>query len=1124
MNEVFALQQNPNSFIKNSGLCTLDVTTRIRFTNRSVPITGKKIVSAIQVPMQIEEKSPPSELYRKKSPPKDHSPQVHRHKPHSKSSPKQSAAEKPAQKEKLPKKPAKRPVLLLSKAKKTHTKMTQTKENEEICIKVQKPSNKLKKILKVSLKKEKLRKTLEKINQKKKAELDEEKKFDLVKREIQIRYKNKRCKKVKLHHKFSWGVDQSRFRDNKEQSPDGVTTRRAVSTERVRTGLDTIKEISQELGKSFLHLRKSSHVIDRDEVSRFKTELETNRLKSKDLDTIREISHDLSRSIVHHRNSSQIIEKEKYYRHVPDPEVMRYIKNKNKKKREIEEFSYLHKKAEDVKRNNEIYKISQICNKIKQRRKIKRKKPQRPKKSLNTQQDPEEIRDSDLHSIELVYENPHHSEANIENSSLPIRPSLIPEKSFDVPKHLQRPANPPDTLSVLVTSAIKIQAMIRGFLARARLFNQPEFPSSDEQVREILSQKFNDNSDSQRESCFSIPVTVPAKNLIIDLPSDEPSPIHISDFSINQSSRSAKIGQSDIVDDLDDFQSSQHFSNTFKSLGKTSKGRISSQGLEDDARDSREDFKARAKNDIMSQIIIKEAKLYTLESIKEQELNELQLISSRAGINKEVNTDLAKIVEKRYEQLSILLESSYQALDSSFLYKLETEEHEEFLQELEAKKQELVKRLDFDQVIESPIESFINSKADIEENRPVIFNPKAKPPASNESSNIIETPQISNIMQVPEVYNPENMFIEELQLSSESCNSDMGKLEFFSPSFEPEVLEEASLELSSSLNPYDSSLSGHFKYEVSEISHTPEYIPERPSAPLHYFDRESPDTNPSPMLINEHLEVSTNHWLLEMTPDLVVDLAEILLMDLINDHPLFNKGHSIETSEDAIEKYIEEIFTQYNQTELAKDLAVEVPLNKLEILHKVQNDEISHVDIKELISPGLLIDLKVYIDIENQVDSFRCQPNEVIKQKDLDFLIDAQHIHNKAIFDSINEALNKIRVLPAGLPAPLGLNKSLFFNERPEKLLQDAKNLVLMWSTFELGKLKIDESFEGLTEEEALVQVKEDNLVKMIYAEIGDNEVKWTDYSLELLQVKLELSDMVLFSVTEELIILLDNN
>lgn len=1120
MNEVFALQQNPNSFIKNSGLCTLDVTTRIRFTNRSVPITGKKIVSTIQVPMQIEEKSPPSELYRKKSPPKDHSPQVHRHKPHSKSSPKQSAGEKPVAKEKLPKKPVKRPVLLLSKAKKTHTKMTQTKENEEICIKVPKPSTKIKKILKVSLKKEKLRKTLEKINQKKKAELDEEKKFDLVKREIQIRCKNKRCKKVKLHHKFSWGVDQSRFRDNKEQSPDGVTNRKAVSTERVRTGLDTIKEISQELGKSFIHLRKSSHVIDRDEVSRFRTELETNRLKSKDLDTIKEISQDLSRSIAHHRNSSQLIEREKYHKHVPDPEVIRYIKNKNRKKREIEEFSYLHKKAEDVKRNNEIYKISQICNKIKQRRKIKRKKPQKPKKSLNTQQDPEEIRDSDLHTIELVYENPHHSEAQIDNSSLPIKSFQIPEKSFEIPKHLQKPA---EISSILVTSAIKIQAMIRGFLTRARLFNQHEFPSSDEQVREILSQKFNENSDSQRESCFSIPVTVPANNLIIDLPSDEPSPIHLSDFSINQSSRSARIGQSDIMDEFDNLQSSQKFLNTFKSLEKTSKKQNSRQELDKSQDEAKEDLKAK-KNNIMNQIIIKEAKLFTLESIKEQELHDLQLISSRAGIDKEVNSDLAKIVEKRYEQLSFLLESSYQAPDSSFLYRLETEEHEEFLQELEAKKQELVKRLDFDQLIESPIESFINSKPDTEENRPVIFNPKSKLPVSNESSNIIETPQISNIMQVPEVYNPENMFIEELQLSSESCNSEMGKLEIFSPSFEPEVLEEASLELSSSLNPYDSSLSGHFKYEVSEISHTPEYIPERPSAPLHYFDRESPDTNPSPMLINEHLEVSTNHWLLEMTPELVVDIAEILLMDLIKDHPVFNKSHSIETSVDAIEKYIEEIYTQYNRSELAKDLAVEVPLKKLEILNKVQNDEISHIDIKELISPSLLIDLKVYIDIENQVDSFRSQSTEVIKQKDLDFLIDAQHIHNKAIFDSINEALNKIRVLPAGLPVPLGLNKSLFYNERPEKLLQEAKNKVLMWSTFELGKFKIDESFEGLTEEEALVQVKEDNLVKMIYAEIEDNEVEWTDYSFELLQVKLELSDMVLFAVTEELIILLDNN
>jgi hypothetical protein len=319
-------------------------------------------------------------------------------------------------------------------------------------------------------------------------------------------------------------------------------------------------------------------------------------------------------------------------------------------------------------------------------------------------------------------------------------------------------------------------------------------------------------------------------------------------------------------------------------------------------------------------------------------------------------------------------------------------------------------------------------------------------------------------------------------------------------------------------------LSGHFKYEISDLSHTPEYIPERPSAPLHYFDRESPDTNPSPMLILNQLEETSSPQLLEMTPELVVGIAELVLMQLISEHPVFSKNLKIDTSYETIESYCNQIFEKYSTDQMIKDLSSPSPSKTLELLQKLQSSDILHFEVSEIQAPSNLINLRVYINIENQLDSSRSRASEVMSQKDHEFLIDAQHIHNKAIFDAINEALNKIRVMPTGIPVPLGRNKSVFFNERAEKLLKDAKNLVLTWSSPDLSKAKAEEDLEGLSEEEVLQQVKEDNLVKMIYSEILENECKWTDYSLEEVQVKLELSDLVLFVMTEELILMLESN
>jgi hypothetical protein len=247
-------------------------------------------------------------------------------------------------------------------------------------------------------------------------------------------------------------------------------------------------------------------------------------------------------------------------------------------------------------------------------------------------------------------------------------------------------------------------------------------------------------------------------------------------------------------------------------------------------------------------------------------------------------------------------------------------------------------------------------------------------------------------------------------------------------------------------------------------------------------------------------------------------------MQLISEHPVFSKNLKIDTSYETIESYCNQIFEKYSTDQMIKDLSSPSPSKTLELLQKLQSSDILHFEVSEIQAPSNLINLRVYINIENQLDSSRSRASEVMSQKDHEFLIDAQHIHNKAIFDAINEALNKIRVMPTGIPVPLGRNKSVFFNERAEKLLKDAKNLVLTWSSPDLSKAKAEEDLEGLSEEEVLQQVKEDNLVKMIYSEILENECKWTDYSLEEVQVKLELSDLVLFVMTEELILMLESN
>lgn len=1038
MNEVFFIQPNPDLLAMSQAFCSLDVSTRIKFTNKSsrVPITGKRIVSSIQFPISLQEKSPPNRLFSKKSITKDHSPPSSRPIIHSKPSPPLAKKTKSHLASSKPPKKQRKTFVKIPKAQKSQIKVSETKENEEIYQNPFTLTNKLKKIIKSSLKKEKIKKTLEELKKKKEANKREEKKSELNSQNHHIRQMNKRCKKVKLHHKYSWGVDQSRLRDSRDLSIENENSRKARSTEKVRSGLDTIKEINTELGKSFMHFRDHSKISDAVEVPR--------------------------------------------QRHVSDPEVIKFIRKQNMQKKEKEHYSNMQRFAEASKRQSALNKLFQISRSFKPKRQVmkKKKKLSRVKKSQENVKDSEEIKEQDLHSLTLVYETIMQHEKSEDSKNL--------EMSKDSSKHTlpEQSKNHSPKPDLKTQSAIKIQRAVRQFLANCRISNQEEFSYTDELVREILSQKRNGETESINSSSLNLPNNFSSHN--IDL-KNTPDMLEIN------SSPLISIPKTDSIDIIE---------------------------------------KSTLHNKIKEQIILREAQLRTLEQIKEKEMQDLQRITNNVGIDNDLKKKLNEAVENRYNQLLFLLEGNLKGDEESYLNRLGTEEREEFLNELEEKQEELGKIVENDKlVVDSPVESFIGVRdKDAEESRIAIYKPKNADSGFSydlsEIAHVNDTPQLSNILS-PNILDSgvmvqagddsQNMFVDDFRISSESSSSpEMPKLEIFSPTLDPPI-EEISLELSSSLLPFDSSLSGNFKFEVSENSYTPEYIPDRPSAPLHYFDRESPDTN-SPNLTSDNINIENILKLsIEITPELVVSLAENLILQLISEHPVFTKTQKIDTSPESVKLYSQEIYKKYTIAQLTKDLSSPVSIKKLELLQKVQSDIIHYGEIEELLFLGHLINVNVYIDIEKEKDSCRVEN----KNKDLDILIEAEHIHNKAIFDANNEALNLLRF--NNKIVPFGTSKQLSQRKPADKIVEEAIKIVEQWCSNQLRDLHYEEILENISEEEALNQLKEDKLIRMIFADIAESNAKWVDYEFEELQVKLELADHLVFSLSEEVVFLLDS-
>lgn len=140
--------------------------------------------------------------------------------------------------------------------------------------------------------------------------------------------------------------------------------------------------------------------------------------------------------------------------------------------------------------------------------------------------------------------------------------------------------------------------------------------------------------------------------------------------------------------------------------------------------------------------------------------------------------------------------------------------------------------------------------------------------------------------------------------------------------------------------------------------------------------------------------------------------------------------------------------------------------------------------------------------------------------------MDLSHIHNKMLFDSVNEILDNYRLY--GLNGEKYPHKILYAKSQHIKdpnlmcLFVKCLDQIMEWNTYMCGFHKDKEdSFLQLPialDDEIVEQIKEDRMVKLVTKEILDFEVKLAEIDEEEYDVLFDISDRVFDVLLDDLI------
>ncbi|CAI2367226.1 unnamed protein product [Moneuplotes crassus] len=249
-----------------------------------------------------------------------------------------------------------------------------------------------------------------------------------------------------------------------------------------------------------------------------------------------------------------------------------------------------------------------------------------------------------------------------------------------------------------------------------------------------------------------------------------------------------------------------------------------------------------------------------------------------------------------------------------------------------------------------------------------------------------------------------------------------------------------------------------------------------------------------------------------------------------------NRG--IQTDGLAVIEYLNKLFTKIRSDRDFFLESLSTPLNRdpLEILRNLQDIELDSDDSDSENTPfqPSILPVELYLEIEKQgkekqnKEAKKCIEDPLADLENSDdedsIMADWENIHNKVIFDCVNEVLDNYR--PYGLRGPplsWSINpRTLTYKysetDRIDEVLLECQEKIMAWAGIEAGTLTNSDTLltapqeikQVLTEQQFLTQVREERLTNLLSEEINNAEPLWLDYEYEETQVKLDLADMIL--------------
>ena len=202
----------------------------------------------------------------------------------------------------------------------------------------------------------------------------------------------------------------------------------------------------------------------------------------------------------------------------------------------------------------------------------------------------------------------------------------------------------------------------------------------------------------------------------------------------------------------------------------------------------------------------------------------------------------------------------------------------------------------------------------------------------------------------------------------------------------------------------------------------------------------------------------------------------------------------------------------------------------------MQNSEIgSYEHFQSNLPPVLRLDLYLKLEKRRKESRDRALPGdnpdgnfdfENVTEEDLakdgvdkNFLVECQHIHNKVLFDCINDSLQQFR--PYGKDgAPMAwsrMSRKLKPTEdfTLEEMFEITKHDLFRMAIMQAGTLPRPELFQY---DDLFDEIREKKLATLLCREIVDTEPQWLKWDFEEAQTKVDIADMVLETLVTETI------